>query len=46
MNRLDSTHTEIVMGGKVTKEADNLSKLLELCNIKQNKLDENLSIYF
>lgn len=45
-NVFDSTRTEIVVAGKATQEAENLSKLLEQCNIKQNKLDETLSIYF
>ncbi|KAF3944400.1 hypothetical protein CMV_029132 [Castanea mollissima] len=45
-NVFDSTRTEIVVAGKATQEAENLSKLLEQCNIQQNKLDETLSIYF
>ncbi|XP_050240312.1 SAC3 family protein B isoform X2 [Quercus robur] len=45
-NVFDTTRTEIVVAGKATQEAENLSKLLEQCNIKQNELDETLSIYF
>ncbi|KAG6726602.1 hypothetical protein I3842_02G088700 [Carya illinoinensis] len=44
--RLDNTSTEIMVGGEASKEAENLSKLLEQCDIMQNMLDKELSIYF
>ncbi|KAF5179650.1 Sac3 family protein b [Thalictrum thalictroides] len=37
---------ELVLASNGRKETDNLSKLLEQCNIMQNKIDEKLSIYF
>ncbi|PIA39351.1 hypothetical protein AQUCO_02600065v1 [Aquilegia coerulea] len=37
---------EVVLASNGKKETDNLSKLLEQCNIVQNKIDEKLSIYF
>ncbi|CAK7332937.1 unnamed protein product [Dovyalis caffra] len=46
-NQLNTTgRTEIASAGKVTKEADKLSKLLEQCNIMQNSIGERLYIYF
>ncbi|XP_057959584.1 SAC3 family protein B isoform X2 [Malania oleifera] len=40
------TSRELVSSSKTTKEADKLSKLLEQCNMLQNRIDEKLSIYF
>ncbi|KAJ8766396.1 hypothetical protein K2173_022455 [Erythroxylum novogranatense] len=43
---LNTPCTEITVSGKATKEADDLSKLLEQCNILQNSIQQKLSIYF
>ncbi|KAL5701593.1 hypothetical protein ACHQM5_026913 [Ranunculus cassubicifolius] len=42
----DDKSEEMVVSNKVSKEADKLGKLLEQCNIVQNKIDEQLFIYF
>jgi hypothetical protein len=42
----DNTGTEIVVAGVTTMEMDNLNKLLGECNMMQNRLDKELSIYF
>lgn len=43
---VEDTGVEIVVGAEASKEAENLSKLLQQCNIMQNMLDKKLSVYF
>lgn len=45
-SELNRRNGKIVVNGEVSKEAENLSKLLEKCNILQNSISEKLSIYF
>ncbi|XP_062108497.1 SAC3 family protein B isoform X2 [Humulus lupulus] len=42
----DTTVREAGGTGKLNAEAENLSKLLEKCNILQNMIDDKLSVYF
>ncbi|KAJ4722309.1 SAC3 family protein B [Melia azedarach] len=46
MSRLNSTTSEIAVSRTLTKEADNLSKLFEQCNLVQNTNEKKLCFYF
>ncbi|XP_057476321.1 SAC3 family protein B-like isoform X1 [Actinidia eriantha] len=46
VHRSIDTSSGLVVATKAAKEADNLSKLLKQCNILQDTIDKQLSVYF